>query len=107
MSIKESTTLIIGYGLGDVNVLTAVDWTKNVYSNQRINYPHDIIQLLYRTDPIDIPYRDRNEILILEFNDLQEILEEIAKKIADDKIIDQKKNEELAELNEIFRIQVN
>jgi len=26
LMIKESTMLIIGYGLGDVNVLTALDW---------------------------------------------------------------------------------
>ncbi len=103
LSIKESTTLIIGYGLGDVNVLTAVDWTKNVYSNQRINYPHDIIQLLYTENPKKLPYRDRNDILIIEFNDLQEVLTEISEVILIDKEIDSENNKKLLELNEIFK----
>lgn len=31
LTIRESTTLLVGYGLGDVNVLTALDWSKNVF----------------------------------------------------------------------------
>lgn len=103
LSIKESTTLIIGYGLGDVNVLTAVDWTKNVYSQQRINYPHDIIQLLYCKDPAPNPYRDRNDILILEFDDLQEILSEIADSITKATEIADRKNLELIQVNEVLK----
>ena len=103
LSIKESTTLIVGYGLGDVNVLTAVDWTKNVYVNQRINYPHDIIQLLYTENPLDEPYRDRNEILIIEFNDLKNILTEIAELVKSEKEIDKINNEKLYEINTIFQ----
>ena len=103
LSIKESTTLIVGYGLGDVNVLTAVDWTKNVYSNQRINYPHDIIQLLFTEKPNPKPYRDRNDILIIEFDDLKNILEEIGNLIVEEKKLDEEKNENLKELNEIFQ----
>jgi hypothetical protein len=103
LSIKESTTLIVGYGLGDVNVLTAVDWTKNVYVNQRINYPHDIIQLLYTEKPSPNPYRDRNDILIIEFDDLKEILKEIGNLIIEEKKLDEEKNENLKELNEIFQ----
>tara|TARA_R110002012_G_scaffold99170_2_gene237083 strand:+ start:509 stop:1876 length:1368 start_codon:yes stop_codon:yes gene_type:complete len=103
LSIKESTTLIIGYGLGDVNVLTAVDWTKNVYINQRINYPHDIIQLLYTEKPKILPYRDRNEILIIEFDNLENILKEIGAIIIQEKKIDKERNENLKELNAIFQ----
>jgi hypothetical protein len=103
LSIKESTTLIVGYGLGDVNVLTAVDWTKNVYVNQRINYPHDIIQLLYTENPAPEPYRDRNEILIIEFKDLKTILNEIADLVISEKEIDKINNEKLHELNSIFQ----
>lgn len=102
LSIKESTTLIIGYGLGDVNVLTAVDWTKNVYSNQRINYPHEIIQLLFTDNPKTEPYRDRNDILIIEFKDLKIILTEIAELVVADKILDIESNKKLHELNVIF-----
>ncbi len=31
LTIKESTTLLLGYALGDVNVLTALDWSRNVF----------------------------------------------------------------------------
>lgn len=103
LSIKESTTLIIGYGLGDVNVLTAVDWTKNVYSNQRINYPHEIIQLLYTESPKNEPYRDRNDILIIEFDDLRSILTEIAELVVNNKKIEIDNDEKLHELNKLFQ----
>lgn len=102
LSIKESTTLIIGYGLGDVNVLTAVDWTKNVYSNQRINYPHEIIQLLFNNSPKSEPYRDRNDILIVEFADLKTILTEIAELVLEDKILEKENDKKLHALNVIF-----
>jgi hypothetical protein len=38
LTIKESTTLILGYALGDVNVLTALDWSQ-IFSgrNRRIS----------------------------------------------------------------------
>lgn len=103
LSIKESTTLIVGYGLGDVNVLTAVDWSKYVYSNQRINYPHEIIQLLYTDNPRKNPYRDRNDILIIEFKDLQTILTEIAELIIQEKLIEQENERKLHILNDIFQ----
>lgn len=103
LSIKESTTLIIGYGLGDVNVLTAVDWTNNVYNNQRINYPHDIIQLFYCDKPKVDAYRDRNNILILEFNNMESILTEIADAIINDRIEFRKTDAELDEMNAIFQ----
>jgi hypothetical protein len=102
LSIKESTTLIIGYGLGDVNVLTAVDWTKNVYSEQRINYPHDIIQLLFTEKPSQSPYRDRNDILIIEFDDLKSILTELSQIILEDKDKEKLNEEKLDLINEIF-----
>lgn len=103
LSIKESTTLIIGYGLGDVNVLTAVDWTKNVYINQRINYPHEIIQLLYTDEPKDDPYRDRNGIIIIEFNNLKQILREIIVAIKEEKEKESVKIAEFEMLNDHFK----
>lgn len=103
LSIKESTTLIVGYGLGDVNVLTAVDWSKNVYSNQRMNYPHEIIQLLYTDKPKNEPYRDRNDILIIEFKELKTILAEIAELVINDKLIEIGNEKKLHDLNGIFQ----
>ncbi len=103
LSIKESTTLIIGYGLGDVNVLTAVDWTNNVYINQRINYPHEIIQLLFTEEPKINPYRDRNGIIIIEFNNLKQILREIITAIQEDAEKEKTKLAEFEMLNEHFK----
>lgn len=103
LSIKESTTLIIGYGLGDVNVLTAVDWTKNVYSNQRINYPQDIIQLLFTVNPKNKPYRDWNDILIIEFNNLYSVLNEIRDLILTERQLDLDEVAKLNDLNEILK----
>src|SRR5262249_26101486 len=37
LTLKESTTLLLGYGLGDVNVLTALDWSRNVFQHQSVN----------------------------------------------------------------------
>lgn len=103
LSIKESTTLILGYGLGDVNVLTAVDWAKNVYSGQRINYPHEIIQLLYTDKPQKEPYRDRNDILIIEFKEMKAILKEIAELVIMDKEKEYENDKKLHILNDIIQ----
>jgi len=70
LTIKESTVLIIGYGLGDVNVLTALDWSKNVFKEEQTNYPHDVIQVLKKDNPKEEPYREKNGILIIETDNL-------------------------------------
>ena len=72
LTIKESTTLLSGYGLGDVNVLTALDWSKNVFSGESVNYPNDVIQVLRKDNPRDAPYRDKNGIVIIETSTLSE-----------------------------------
>ena len=76
LTIKESTTLLLGYGLGDVNVLTAIDWSRNVFFSKQENYPHDVIQILRTSNPKEEPYRDRNGILILETSDLTKFFDE-------------------------------
>ncbi len=76
LMIKESTMLILGYGLGDVNVLTALDWSKNVFSGEPKNYPNEVIQVVRKENPEEDPYRDRNSIVVLETNSLQDFFEE-------------------------------
>jgi hypothetical protein len=76
LTIKESTTLLLGYGLGDVNVLTALDWSRNVFKSEQVNYPHDVVQVLRRKEPRKEPYRDRNSIVILETADLSNFFDE-------------------------------
>lgn len=70
LTIKESTTLLLGYGLGDVNVLTALDWSQNVFRNEAPNYPNGVIQVLRKDNPHENPYRDRHGIVIIETSDL-------------------------------------
>lgn len=82
--IKESVTLLIGYGLGDFNVLTAVDWSKNVLKKTNDPYPNDLIQLVRCKNPKNTPYK-RNGILIIEFWDLEECLNEICSYVQEKK----------------------
>ena len=69
--IKESTVLMIGYSLNDLNVLSAVDYSKNVYSN---DMPGDtsIIQLLYKQYPNSEPYYSDDGIIIQEIASLSD-----------------------------------
>lgn len=73
--MKESLVLMVGYGLGDINVITAVDWAKNVYTNSNDEYDFPIIQLLYTDTPKDRPYQDDLGITILEVNNLSEFFD--------------------------------
>lgn len=107
LSFKESTTLIIGYKLSDVNVLTALDWSKNVYANnQEIknedNYPNKIIQLLFVDNPSKTPYIT-NKIIVIEFNNLLNILKEISDYITKEIKIEEKKNGFLNEIDNILK----
>ena len=76
LTIRESTTLILGYGLGDTNVLSAVDWSKNIYTADN-EYPYDIIQVLWVEQPKEEAYRDENGNIIIETKDVHEFLNEV------------------------------
>lgn len=88
LTIKESTTLILGYGLGDINVLTALDWSKNVFEKLKANHPDSLIQVLRKEKPNSIPYLDNNNIVIIETNEISSFLVELGD------IINEKLNEE-------------
>ncbi|MBT1073553.1 SIR2 family NAD-dependent protein deacylase [Pelotalea chapellei] len=77
LTIRESTTLILGYGLGDVNVLTALDWSTNVFGGEQANYPHAVIQILKKENPRELPYWDKNGRVILESSNLAVFFEEL------------------------------
>lgn len=76
MTIRESTTLVLGYGLGDMNVLSALDWSKNIYVNKN-EYPYEIIQAFWTKNPKEYPYRDENGNIIIEIDDIESFLDEI------------------------------
>lgn len=74
--MKESLVVMLGYGLGDINVLTAVDWSNNVFTNTNENYDFPIIQLLRKTQPKDNPYIDESGLTILEIESLDKFLDD-------------------------------
>ncbi len=99
LTVKESTTLLIGYGLGDVNVLTALDWSNNVFLSEKRDYPHEVIQVLRKENPKKSPYRDRNGILVLEASDLVGFFEEYILIRAEEKKKEEEDNNKLLELS--------
>lgn len=85
LMFSESSTIMIGYKLGDQNVQTALDWSRNVYDEQHIGkqkYPHNIIQLVYNDNPKNEPYETSNGIIILETNSVYNILQEMSETIS-------------------------
>lgn len=98
MTIRESTTLVLGYSLGDVNVLSALDWSKNIYTKDN-EYPYEIIQAVWVEEPKENPYRDENGNIIIEISDLEEFLSELVNYILDRK---EKYEEDLIELDNII-----
>lgn len=96
LTLKESTVLFLGYGLGDVNVLTAVDWSKNVFRGGTTDFPQELIQVLRKPNPNEMPYRDRNGILIVETDELTRFFREYV----------EIKNEEDKKELELIKLQV-
>ncbi|QTM98151.1 SIR2 family protein [Sediminibacillus dalangtanensis] len=99
LTIKESTTLILGYGLGDVNVLSAVDWSKNLYDKATKEYPHEIIQAIRVENPSATPYRDKNGNIIIEVSELEDFFSELVEYL---EIQDEEYKKRLAEIRSII-----
>lgn len=99
LTVMESTTLLVGYGLGDVNVLTALDWSNNVFLSERRDFPHEVIQVLRKGNPKKSPYRDRNGILVLEVSDLEEFFEEYKLIRSEEEKREKEDNDKLLELS--------
>lgn len=78
MTLKESTTLVLGYALGDVNVLTALDWSDSVFETSKPRFPKEVIQIVRKDDPRDAPYRGENQIIVMEYPELSSFFEEYA-----------------------------
>lgn len=99
--IKESTVLMIGYSLNDLNVLSALDYSQNIYTNVSATFETPIIQLLYKEDPKQEPYIDNN-IVIQEIGDLSNYFSELINFIKRYKSIIGKKTNEVKKLLEFF-----
>ena len=73
---KESTTLMIGYGIGDPNVKTALNWSKNIYSEYSAKNSERVIQFAYSKNPNpDVIIEDN--LIILETSDLTSLLKNL------------------------------
>lgn len=99
LTIKESTTLLLGYKLGDVNVLTALDWSRNVFKGNHPAYPNGVIQVLRKENPREEPYRDRNGIVIIEAIDLSSFFEEFSSIRTELLVREEEENKKISELS--------
>jgi hypothetical protein len=82
--LQESTTIFMGYNLGDINVLTAIDWCNNVFKvpdEQTLAHPHETIQLVYISGIPQKPYRDEKNVIIVEINNVDTFLSSVVEKI--------------------------
>lgn len=77
LTLKESTTVLLGYALGDDNVLTAFDWSRNVFDEEIKSYPSEVVQVVRVKEPKDKPYRGHNGALILEVKCLESFFSEL------------------------------
>lgn len=76
--IKESTVLMIGYSLNDLNVLSALDYCQNIYTNVTMAYEVPIIQLLYKKMPKIDPYWNQNQVIVQEIGSLTNYFKELS-----------------------------
>ncbi|MBZ9685211.1 hypothetical protein G9F72_002440 [Clostridium estertheticum] len=59
-------------------MLTEVDWANNVLVNYNNDYPHYLIQVVYKEDnPADNPYESGNGVIIIETNNLNNFMIEL------------------------------
>ncbi|WP_028973260.1 SIR2 family NAD-dependent protein deacylase [Spirochaeta cellobiosiphila] len=81
-TINESTTLMMGYSIGDPNVLTAIDWSENIYTQNKEYYPNGVIQLAYSDAEDDGKVVISEEgIIILKTSSLLKSIKDITKVI--------------------------
>ncbi|TWR92133.1 SIR2 family protein [Pseudomonas saxonica] len=90
LTLKESTTLLLGYSLGDDNVLTAFDWSRNVFDEEIKTYPSEVVQVVRMAEPRVQPYRGHNGALIIETSNLEDFFSELMPVV-----LKRKNNEEL------------
>jgi len=79
----ESTTLMLGYALGDINVRAAMEWAKSFQSQARLpgspNLHGKVILALYHPTPSPEPIIGEQGEIILETSNVAALLIEIGK----------------------------
>lgn len=73
--LKENTVLMIGYAIGDLNVISAIDYCENVYKGFNPT-KNSIIQLVYTDNPKEYCY-EKNKIIIYEIDSISSFFEEL------------------------------
>lgn len=77
----ESTTLVLGYALGDINVRAAMAWAESFSTErdlQRDPWQGRIVQALYKQTPLEAPYSGPNGEIIIEIQDIPSFLDELS-----------------------------
>lgn len=98
LTLKESTTVLLGYGLGDDNVLTAFDWSRNVFDEEIKSYPSEVIQIVRMKEPKPKPYRGHNGALILEIQSLESFFNELMPYVEHRKTLEKELGAKLAQV---------
>jgi len=83
--LVESTTLMLGYALGDINVRAAMEWSQSFRGEQGLRvaaWQGRVFHALRRDSPVSTPYPGPNGEMVLEVNDLVQFLEEIGERRA-------------------------
>ncbi|AZC56257.1 SIR2 family NAD-dependent protein deacylase [Pseudomonas chlororaphis] len=102
LTLKESTTLLLGYGLGDDNVLTAFDWSRNVFDEEVKSYPNEVIQVVRSSTPKNNPYRGSNGALILEAIGLESFFSELMPLVSAEKESCEVLNKKLHDIRDLM-----
>jgi SIR2-like protein len=79
--LLESSTLMLGYALGDMNVRAAMEWTKSFGGEGGIrlsSWQGRIFQVIRSDSPTDEPREGPNGEIVLEISDIPSFLEELA-----------------------------
>lgn len=98
--IKESTVVMLGYSLSDINVISSVDLANNVYKNINNNHESNIIQVIRNENPKREPYRDDNGVIIIETDELINFFNELISIYNDkDIVIQDTKNKVMEKIN--------
>lgn len=84
----ESTTLMIGYALGDINVRAGIAWARSFGVGSDLSRGTDqglVVQALYKHDtPANEPYEGPDGVLVVEVDDLEAFLSGLAFKRSED-----------------------
>jgi hypothetical protein len=102
LAIKESTMCLLGYGLGDVNVLTALDWSRYVYEKAAGNYPHEVIQVVRNASPANSPRRSKDGIVIIEVGEIADFFKEYLEVSAKLQTEEEQKRKNLKKIAKMF-----